>query len=99
MIVVTPGDCACGGCVELDGRKVRSFHEKDRRGQGFLYAGVGVFTRTLLRDFARRPVSLERVILPDLARRGALLAYPAQMQMFDIGTPDRLNTLQVTHRC
>lgn len=91
LIVVTPGDCACGGCVELDGMRVRSFQEKSRHGQGYLYGGFGVLTRSLLRDFPRQPVSLERVILPDLAHRGSLIAYPAELQMFDIGTPQRLD--------
>jgi NDP-sugar pyrophosphorylase family protein len=92
LIVITPGDCSTGGCVELDGDYVREFHEKTRTGRGYLYSGFGVFTRRLLSTYERGRVSLERVILPDLAHRGVLLAYRADdLQMFDIGTPERLD--------
>jgi NDP-sugar pyrophosphorylase family protein len=92
LIVVTPGDCSTGGCVELDGDQVREFHEKTRTGPGYLYSGFGVFTRPLLSRYGRGRVSLERVILPDLAQRGLLMAYRADnLQMFDIGTPERLH--------
>ncbi len=91
LIVVTPGDCSTGGCVELEGDYVRGFHEKTRTGPGYLYSGFGVFARRLLCHYERGRVSLERVILPDLAHRGILLAYRADgLQMFDIGTPERL---------
>ena len=91
LIVITPGDCSTGGCVELDGDHVRAFHEKTRTGPGYLYSGFGVFTRRLLSHYERGRVSLERIILPDLAQRAALLAYRAdELQMFDIGTPERL---------
>jgi NDP-sugar pyrophosphorylase family protein len=92
LIVVTPGDCSCGGCVEMDGNRVREFHEKTKTGPGYLYSGFGVFSRPLISHYERGRVSLERVILPDLAHRGFLLAFRADdLEMFDIGTPERLD--------
>jgi D-glycero-D-manno-heptose 1,7-bisphosphate phosphatase len=92
LIVVTPGDCSCGGCVEMDGDRVLAFHEKTKTGPGDLYSGFGVFSRRLLGHYERGRVSLERVILPDLVSRGLLVAYRAEeLQMFDIGTPERLD--------
>jgi NDP-sugar pyrophosphorylase family protein len=93
-IAVARGPTAGRGCVEVRGRRVVRFVEKQGPPEGLLYAGLAVFEGRALADFPRGPLSLERVILPRLAERGLLHAWPFPGQLHDIGTPAGLDAFR-----
>jgi NDP-sugar pyrophosphorylase family protein len=76
--------------MDQDGR-LRGFAEK-RPGQGIINAGVYLFRRGVVKQFpARRPLSLETEVFPQLLAAGAVIyAAPAEVPFLDIGTPESL---------
>jgi NDP-sugar pyrophosphorylase family protein len=97
-IAVARGPTEGRGCVEVRGRRVVRFLEKQGPPEGLLYAGLAVFERRALADFPRGRLSLERVILPRLAERGLLHAWPFLGQLHDIGTPAGLDAFRAPGR-
>jgi NDP-sugar pyrophosphorylase family protein len=77
------------GTVRFDSTKqVQGFEEKAYQGSGYVNAGIYCFNRNVLRMFYE-PCSLEKDILPPLARQQFLHAYVTDRKFFDIGTPER----------
>jgi NDP-sugar pyrophosphorylase family protein len=97
-IAVARGLTAGRGCVEVMGSKVVRFLEKAGPSEGLSYAGLAVFDGRALKEFPRGPLSLERVILPQLAARGLLRAWPFPGRLYDIGTPEGLNAFRDLRR-
>jgi NDP-sugar pyrophosphorylase family protein len=97
-IAVMRGPTAGRGCVEVQGRRVLRFLEKQGPPEGLLYAGLAVFESRVLSDFPRGPLSLERVLLPRLAEQGLLEVWPFPGQLHDIGTPAGLDAFRALRR-
>ncbi len=97
-IAVTHGPTLGRGCVEVQGRRVVRFLEKEGPPEGFTYAGLAVFDRRALTQFPRGRLSLERVLLPRLAADGLLHAWPFPGRLYDIGTPEGLGAFRDLRR-
>jgi D-glycero-D-manno-heptose 1,7-bisphosphate phosphatase len=97
-IAVARGPTDGRGCVEVRGRRVTRFLEKQGPPEGLLYAGLAAFEGRALADFPREPLSLERVILPRLAAGGLLHAWPFPGRLHDIGTPAGLDAFRELSR-
>ena len=75
------------GVVELSGDRITSFAERPAPGQpGLINGGIYVLDRAIL-DGAAPVCSLERDILPALARDGRLRGTPSDGYFVDIGLP------------
>ena len=74
------------GRVELDGNRISGFRAEGESSQP-INAGIYLVRRRVLQDIKRRPFSLEREVLPLLARRGELLGTAARGSFIDIGLP------------
>jgi D,D-heptose 1,7-bisphosphate phosphatase len=75
------------GTVELQGKRVTGFREKDPLGgAGIINAGVYLFSREIL-DHINESCSLERDVLPALAARGGLAGEVLDGYFIDIGIP------------
>ena len=83
------------GTVDFDpsSGQVSGFREKTKSAAGFVNAGIYCFSRHALKMF-HQPSSLEKDILPELAKQGSLYAYPTDQEFFDIGTPERYSKAQ-----
>jgi NDP-sugar pyrophosphorylase family protein len=97
-IAVARGPTAGRGCVEVRGRHVVRFREKEGPREGLLYAGLAVLEGRAVSDFPRGPLSLERAILPRLAEQGLLHAWPFPGRLYDIGTPAGLGAFRDLRR-
>jgi mannose-1-phosphate guanylyltransferase len=92
LLLVQVKDTSRYGTVETDERDhVGSFREKEGiRKSGWINAGVYLFPCTWIAELtASRPLSLEREVLPEWARRG-LWVYRSREAFIDIGTPRTL---------
>ena len=80
------------GTLEVnERRRLVAFREK-RPGAGLINAGVYAFLgATLNRQPARRPLSFELDVFPDLAARGRVAVSSAEAPFLDIGTPETLD--------
>lgn len=78
-----------GLALDKDGL-VTGFHEKGRRGPGWINAGVYAAGGRFLRGLPDGPSSLEHDHLPTLAGKGLLRALPGRFFFRDIGTQERL---------
>ena len=85
---ISAPDVAASGALDLGpDDRVHGFAEKSRAGPGWINGGVYVFERAILDLIPpRSPASLERDVLPDIARQGRLYACRLEGQMIDIGT-------------
>jgi NDP-sugar pyrophosphorylase family protein len=69
---------------------VTAFGESGANGTRLISAGIYAFTSAAIAGFpSGHPLSLERDILPDLARRRSLRGYVVDVPFHDIGTPER----------
>lgn len=84
-------DASRYGVVETNGDRVTAFHERPPPGTGgVINAGIYLFDRRIVADLA--PIcSLERDVMPVLARTGRLRAIEADGYFIDIGVPDDLS--------
>lgn len=74
-----------------DEKKVSSYDYFNPAGKTHIDAGVKIFSRKLLTFFDTRDIfSLEADIMPVLARKKLLNAYPVSNPPLDIGTPTEL---------
>ncbi|MCA9754912.1 MAG: hypothetical protein KDA27_03850 [Candidatus Eisenbacteria bacterium] len=79
------------GGLDLDPNgRVRGFLEKGASDAGWINAGAYLLTENALRSLPEGPSSLERDLLPALARAGRLYALAGRAYFRDIGTPKRL---------
>ncbi|MGP0630192.1 nucleotidyltransferase family protein [Nitrospina sp. 32_T5] len=86
-------DVADYGGVTVDeaGRILRFDEKNPDAGSGLVNAGIYVFHRDLLDHIpAGRAVSLETEVFPALAGQG-LYGFPTVGELYDIGTPERLD--------
>lgn len=80
-------DASNTGTVELDGQRIRAFHERPPApGPGMSNAGVYWLSDRILPMLAPR-CSFERDVLPNLAARGRLAAEKREGYFIDIGIP------------
>ncbi|MGH6951968.1 MAG: HAD-IIIA family hydrolase, partial [Vitreimonas sp.] len=85
-------DAARFGRVELDGDRVRAFHEKDAAfaGEAMISAGAYVLRRSVLDLIVKTPCSIETDVFPTLAAKGVLAGYESDGYFIDIGLPETL---------
>lgn len=61
----------------------------------YVEAGVLAFRRSVVDCIPPgHPVSLERTVFPQLIAKRQLLGYPTKQRFYDIGTPERLRTIE-----
>ncbi|HEY0418221.1 MAG TPA: sugar phosphate nucleotidyltransferase, partial [Acetobacteraceae bacterium] len=94
-IVVRPvADASRYGVVALDGDRVTAFQERPEPGApGLINAGIYVFDRRILTHLGAS-CSLERDVMPRLARDGALRATRGEGYFIDIGIKADLERAQ-----
>lgn len=82
-------DVARYGAVHVRDGRVAAFREKGEAGPGCINAGCYFLTgRALAALPDQASFSLERDVLPGLARSGEIFAYDATRDFIDIGVPD-----------
>ncbi len=88
MVLRAVEDTSRYGVVTLEGDRVTAFAERPAGGGGggLINAGVYLMTRAIVADLAPH-CSLERDVLPELARRGKLRGITAAGYFRDIGIP------------
>lgn len=87
MLLRDTEDASRYGVVELSGRLIREFHDRSASsGRGIINAGL-YFVRKNALEFAAATCSLEKDVLPELARRGLLTGRVGGGYFIDIGTP------------
>ncbi|MBC7768795.1 MAG: HAD-IIIA family hydrolase, partial [Phycisphaerales bacterium] len=86
-------DAARFGRVEIDGDRVRGFHEKDAlfQGEALISAGVYLLRRRVLDLITQTPCSIETEIFPQLAAQGVLSGRESEGYFIDIGLPETLS--------
>ncbi|MBD3336690.1 MAG: NTP transferase domain-containing protein [Candidatus Eisenbacteria bacterium] len=88
-------DAADYGTIEVDaGGLVTGFREK-AQGAGLVNAGIylargSFFVRDLAEEAGEDPLSLEKTVLPAMARERELACWETERRFWDIGTPERL---------
>jgi len=80
-----------GGVAVSRSGRILSFDEKNPQAEtDWINAGVYVFHRSMLRCIPPgQPVSLEKELFPDMVGQG-LYGFKTDSELFDIGTPERL---------
>lgn len=86
------------GSISLNNnQEVTGFNEKKTTkddGEGLINAGIYLFNQSSMTPFpSAKNISLEYDIFPGLIKNG-LYGYVDNARLFDIGTPQRLNTLR-----
>lgn len=84
--------------VRMRTYRVTEFLEKGIAGEGWINGGVYLAGRAALERLPDGPSSLERQLLPELARESLLLACTCRCFFRDIGTPERLNRAEQEFR-
>ena len=91
VLALREDDVADYGSLDIDPEgRILAFREKGRSGPGWINAGVYAAGQGFFEDLRGGPSSLERDILPVLAREGRLWARRQKFFFRDIGTPERL---------
>ena len=90
MILVRHGDVSRYGVVEIDGEGlVSAFCEKgNRRGGGWINAGMGIFKAEHFKEWDGQRLSLENDIFPKLLAERRLKAITLESDFIDIGIPE-----------
>lgn len=97
MVCVYAPDARDFGFVRIEEECVREFTEKPHEMiSGFVNAGVYFLTRDIFSGIADDAFSLERRVLPELARRGELRACLYHGIWIDVGTQERLQIAKKT---
>jgi NDP-sugar pyrophosphorylase family protein len=97
IVVAPPGRRDDVGSVALaDDGAVVSFNERAGRGEaGCINAGIYLMRRSLVGVLPEQtPLSLERDVFPQAARRGGCYGFPVAGPVVDIGTPERFLAAQ-----
>ena len=86
------------GLVELDGRHISAFREKDesRTGAAFISAGVYCLRREVLDRISTTPCSIEADVFPRLASERRLAFVEGKGYFIDIGLPETLAMARTT---
>ncbi len=94
MVLRQLDDASRYGVVETDGDRVVAFRERGAAGAaGVINAGIYLFDRRVL-DSVAPACSLERDVMPRLARKGALRGTPGHGYFIDIGIPEDFSRAQ-----
>src|SRR5580693_1812054 len=94
MVLRRLTDASRYGVVELDGDRVTAFRERPPPGAaGLINAGIYLFDRSVLSTITAH-CSLERDVMPRLARQGALRGTVADGYFIDIGIPEDFSRAQ-----
>lgn len=96
LVVNEVDDIARFGTVDLDGNRVRGFHQPSGlHAPGVVNAGVYVLEHAQITSLPDGTFSIERDCFPQLAAEGRLFAYrlPAGHSFFDIGTPEAFDLI------
>jgi NDP-sugar pyrophosphorylase family protein len=92
------GDTSVTNNLAVDADGVVAMYQKDapdNGGASHVEAGVLAFRRNVLDLIPERgAVSLEREVFPELIARRSLRAYITRRRFYDIGTPERLRTIE-----
>lgn len=89
IAIVEVPDCSRYGSVEVSDGRVFAFREKSSMSvEGWINAGLYHLSPTLFEHWQGQAMSLERDILPDLVRSGALRSVALTTTFIDIGIPD-----------
>lgn len=82
--------------IALDaGAFVTRYDKQNCEGLDYVDAGVLAFRRSIVNMIpGGRPISLEQEIFPQLIQAHKLIGYPTTQRFYDIGTPDRLKTIE-----
>ena len=95
MVLRRLDDASRYGVVETDGDRVTAFRERGAPGMvGVINAGIYLFDRRML-DSVTSACSLERDVMPRLAKKGALRGTLASGYFIDIGVPEDFSRAQV----
>ena len=89
-IYVVRDDATEKGRVKLENNKVISFMEKSKQGQGFVYAGISYFKKSIFFNYTIKQTSLERKIFVDLVGKNMLYGFISSGKIYDIGTHEGL---------
>jgi len=81
------------GRVDLSDGHIRGFKPEGPSGQP-INAGIYLVRKAVLGDIRTSPCSLEREVMPGLARRGELLGTAVKGSFIDIGIPDDFSRAQ-----
>ena len=94
MVLRRLDDASRYGVVETDGDRVVAFRERGAPGAaGTINAGIYLFDRRVL-DSVTSACSLERDVMPRLAKKGALRGTLARGYFIDIGIPEDFSRAQ-----
>jgi D,D-heptose 1,7-bisphosphate phosphatase len=94
MVLRRLDDASRYGVVEVDGERVVAFRERGAPGAaGVINAGIYLFDRRVL-DSVTSACSLERDVMPRLAKKGALRGTLGQGYFIDIGIPEDFTRAQ-----
>jgi NDP-sugar pyrophosphorylase family protein len=90
MLLARVPDTSRFGRVLLDqSGRVMKMDEKARGGAGWINAGVYLIDRSMIAALpSRRPLSLEREVLPQWIAAGNVSGYQHEGRFLDIGTPE-----------
>lgn len=89
LTLVTVPDVTRYGSVQTRGNRITEFVEKSARsGFGFINAGMYVFKKAALSEFASGPCSLEHDLLPRMVDAGEVNAFITDGPFIDIGLPE-----------
>jgi UDP-glucose 4-epimerase len=90
------GDTSVQNNIAIDSEGyVTRYDKTDATELDYVEAGVLALRRSVLGLFPTAgPVSMEKELFPQLIRARRLLAYPTGQRFYDIGTPERLKTIE-----
>jgi D,D-heptose 1,7-bisphosphate phosphatase len=95
VLLLRVKDASRYGVVELAGDRIAAFHERPPSPvPGIINAGIYVLQKNVL-DYVKPVCSLERDVLPQLARKGLLTGQATDSYFIDIGVPDDYARAQI----
>jgi len=78
------------GKARMNGCQVSGFEEKGVKSAGFINGGYYWVNREIIAQLRRTPCSLEKEVIPILAKRGLVWGWPYKGFFIDIGVPEDL---------
>jgi D,D-heptose 1,7-bisphosphate phosphatase len=95
VLLLRVKDASRYGVVELSGQRIVAFHERPPSPvPGTINGGIYVLNKSAL-DYVKPVCSLERDVLPQLAREGLLTGQATDGYFIDIGVPDDYARAQI----
>lgn len=78
------------GKVQLNGCQVSGLEEKDAEGAGCINGGYYWVSREIIAELRKTPCSMEKEVIPFLAKKGLVWGWPYKGFFIDIGVPEDL---------